>query len=85
MSCTERQGTSNQSAMCRYWQEGARGVKRTWPYDVWSAGVAWLELVLATPHVFLPSARTRARLFHQLRLGEQSPVRTGFRLRDTSN
>ena len=38
--------------------------------------MAWLELVLATPHVFLPSARTRARLFHQLRLGEQSPVRT---------
>ena len=59
-------------------------MKRTWPYDMWSAGVAWLELVLATPHVFLPSARTRARLFHQLRLGEQSPVRTGWRDARTS-
>ncbi len=42
---------------------------------MWSAGVTWLELVLATPHVFAPSARTRARLFHQLRLGEQSQAR----------
>jgi len=42
---------------------------------MWSAGVTWLELVLATPHVFAPSARTRVRLFHQLRLGEQSQVR----------
>ncbi|KAK9827406.1 hypothetical protein WJX81_008695 [Elliptochloris bilobata] len=56
----------------RYWQEGALGLKRTWPYDMWSLGVSWLEIMLATPHVFLASARTRARLFHQLRLGEQA-------------
>ena len=35
-------------------------MKRTWPYDVWSAGVAWLELVLATPHVFA-ALRAHAR------------------------
>lgn len=35
----------------RYWT-GARVFKRTWPYDMWSLGVSWLELVLGTPHVF---------------------------------
>ncbi len=27
-------------------------LKRTWPYDMWSLGVAWLELVLGTRDVF---------------------------------
>ena len=27
-------------------------LKRTWPYDMWSLGVAWLELVLGTREVF---------------------------------
>ncbi len=26
--------------------------KRTWPYDMWSTGVVWLEMLLGTPHVF---------------------------------
>jgi hypothetical protein len=25
---------------------------RSWTYDVWGAGVVWLELVTGTPHVF---------------------------------
>ena len=36
-------------------------LKRTWPYDMWSLGVSWLELVLATRHVF--QARCAAALF----------------------
>jgi len=35
----------------RFW--GRQPVaKRLWPYDVWSLGVVWLELLLGTPHVF---------------------------------
>jgi hypothetical protein len=30
--------------------------KRMWPYDMWSVGVLWLELLLGTPHVFQASA-----------------------------
>lgn len=36
--------------------------KRTWPYDMWSTGVVWLELVFATPHVFQISSRSAALL-----------------------
>lgn len=35
----------------RYWN-GLPVLKRTWPYDMWSLGVSWLELVLGTRHVF---------------------------------
>lgn len=35
----------------RYWTD-APVLKRTWPYDMWSLGVAWLELVLGTRNVF---------------------------------
>lgn len=30
--------------------------RRTWPYDMWSAGVVWLEMLLGTPHVFQVSS-----------------------------
>lgn len=41
-------------APCRYWT-GEPVLKRTWPYDMWSLGVSWLELVLGTRHVFQAS------------------------------
>ena len=51
--------------LCRYW--GGKPVfKRTWPYDMWSLGVVWLELVLATPHIFQISSRTASLLQRQL-------------------
>eukprot|EP00775_Hariotina_reticulata_P005290 gene5289-5525_t len=37
-------------------------------YDVWSAGVVMLELVLGSPAVFAPSPPTRAALDKELRL-----------------
>ena len=46
----------------RYWasEEQAPGIwERTWPYDMWSLGVIFLELILGTPHVFDISPRTR--------------------------
>ena len=49
-------------------------MKRTWPYDMWSLGVVWLELLLATPHVFQISPRTAAVL--QRRLHHSSQVNT---------
>ena len=36
--------------------------KRMWPYDIWSVGVLWLELLLGTPHVFQASAWGGARV-----------------------
>lgn len=50
-------------------------MKRTWPYDMWSVGITWLELTLATPHVFQIGERTRALLHHHLHLEGQPPVR----------
>jgi len=51
----------------RFW--GRQPVaKRLWPYDVWSLGVVWLELLLGTPHVFQVSARTRAMMDVKLHL-----------------
>ena len=51
-------------------------VKRTWPYDMWSLGVVWLELVVATPHVFQISPRTAALL--ERHLHHKSPVTVGL-------
>ena len=58
----------------RYWT-GVRVLKRTWPYDMWSLGVTWLELVMGTPHVFQVDPRTRVKLYHQLRMDAMSDVR----------
>lgn len=55
----------------RFWG-GKPVVRRTWPYDMWSLGVVWLELLLGTPHVFQISARTRALLDARLRLERKS-------------
>ena len=52
-----------------------RVLKRTWPYDMWSLGVTWLELVMGTPHVFQVDPRTRVKLYHQLRMDAMSDVR----------
>jgi hypothetical protein len=41
---------------------------RMWAYDMWSAGVVWLELVLATPHVFQIGTQQQARLDARLGL-----------------
>ena len=49
-------------------------MKRTWPYDMWSLGVTWLELVMGTPHVFQVDPRTRAKLYHQLNMKAMSEV-----------
>ncbi|KAK9917046.1 hypothetical protein WJX75_000279 [Coccomyxa subellipsoidea] len=51
----------------RYWT-GEPVLKRTWPYDMWSLGVSWLELVLGTRHVFQVDAKTRARLYQKINL-----------------
>ena len=59
--------------MSRYWT-GERVLKRTWPYDMWSLGVTWLELVMGTPHVFQVDPRTRVKLYHQLRMDAMSDV-----------
>ena len=50
---------------CRYWSSKEQGLgvwERTWPYDMWSLGVVWLELILGTPHVFDISSRTKVCL-----------------------
>ena len=52
-----------------------RVLKRTWPYDMWSLGVTWLEVVMGTPHVFQVDPRTRVKLYHQLRMDAMSDVR----------
>ena len=49
-------------------------MKRTWPYDMWSLGVTWLEIVMGTPHVFQVDPRTRAKLYHQLNMAAMSEV-----------
>ena len=49
-------------------------MKRTWPYDMWSLGVTWLEIVMGTPHVFQVDPRTRAKLYHQLNMEAMSEV-----------
>ena len=49
-------------------------MKRTWPYDMWSVGVVWLELLLATPHVFQIAPRTAALLQRHLHLHHKSQV-----------
>lgn len=50
-------------------------MKRAWPYDMWSLGVTWLELVMGTPHIFQVDSRTRAKLYHQLSMDAMSDVR----------
>ena len=55
-------------------------MKRTWPYDMWSLGVTWLEIVMGTPHVFQVDPRTRAKLYHQLNMEAMSEVRAHKRL-----
>ena len=66
--------TSSGTTLCRYWT-GVRVLKRTWPYDMWSLGVTWLELIMGTPHVFQVDPRTRVKLYHQLRMDAMSDVR----------
>ncbi len=53
-------------------------LKRTWPYDMWSLGVSWLEVVMGTPHVFQVDPRTRVKLYHQLRMDAMSDVRLSY-------
>ncbi|KAK9853911.1 hypothetical protein WJX84_000068 [Apatococcus fuscideae] len=55
----------------QYWasEEQAPGIwERTWPYDMWSLGVIFLELILGTPHVFDISPRTRVLMQRELNL-----------------
>lgn len=49
-------------------------MRTTWPYDMWSVGVVWLELLFATPHVFSVSERTRVLLEQALHLEQMSEV-----------
>ncbi|KAK9817610.1 hypothetical protein WJX74_001274 [Apatococcus lobatus] len=54
-----------------YWASKNKGQgvwDRTWPYDMWSLGVIWLELILGTPHVFDISSRTKAIMQRELHL-----------------
>ena len=55
-------GALSNDCLCRYWLAGEQAAavwERTWPYDMWSLGVIWLELILGTPHVFDVSSRTK--------------------------
>lgn len=45
-------------------------MERTKPYDMWSVGVVWLELVLATPHVFSIPERMQSLMRHVLNLSQ---------------
>ena len=67
-------------AIHRYWS-GRPVVKRTWPYDMWILGVVWLELLLATPHVFQISPRTAAVLQHRLHHSSQVKISCSFSVR----
>ena len=58
----------------RYWTGKPALVRATWPYDMWSVGVTWLELLLATPHVFAISERQRILLEQALHLDKQPQV-----------
>jgi hypothetical protein len=58
----------------RYWIEGKGRESR--PYDLWSVGITWLELIFGTPHVFSISERMRVILHQALHLDQQPPVRT---------
>ena len=49
-------------------------MKRTWPYDMWSLGVTWLEIIMGRPHVFQVDPRMRAKLYHQLNMEAMSEV-----------
>jgi len=58
----------------RYWGEGAQA-RESRPYDMWSVGITWLELIFGTPHVFGISERQRIMLNQALHLDRQPPVR----------
>ncbi|GIL81024.1 hypothetical protein Vretimale_9291 [Volvox reticuliferus] len=52
----------------RFW-EGMKVMRpRAWAYDIWSVGVVWLELLMATPQVWQLPAATRALLEVRLAL-----------------
>ncbi|GIL50633.1 hypothetical protein Vafri_6764 [Volvox africanus] len=52
----------------RFW-EGMKAMRpRAWAYDIWSVGVVWLELLMATPQVWQLPAATRALLEARLAL-----------------
>ena len=53
--------------MRRYWT-GVPVLKRTWPYDMWSLGVSWLELVLGTRDVFQARIPLLLLLYMPLRI-----------------
>lgn len=57
---------------CRYW-DAVSHKQRIHSYDIWSAGVVWLEFVLGTPHVFQLSPATQAALDIRLDLGGKRP------------
>lgn len=59
--------------LCRFWAAGG-GFRESRPYDLWSVGIVWLELILGTPHVFSISDRMKARLHQALHLDEQKQV-----------
>lgn len=54
--------------VCRYHHPLLAGIDRLHAYDIWSAGVVMLELILGTPAVFTPSQVTRAAVDKQLHL-----------------
>ena len=58
---------------CRYWGEGRRS-RESRPYDMWSVGITWLEIIFGTPHVFSISQRQRIMLHQALHLDRQQPV-----------
>ncbi|KAL0037567.1 hypothetical protein WJX77_002920 [Trebouxia sp. C0004] len=69
-----------EALLARYWT-GRPVVKRTWPYDMWSLGVVWLEMLLATPHVFQISPRTAAVLQRRMQHSSQAEVVLAYFLR----
>ncbi len=57
-----------EDSCCSHWN--AHAVERARPYDLWSVGVVWLELILATPHVFSIPQRTQSLMRRALHLSQ---------------
>ncbi|XP_078430968.1 putative inactive protein kinase At3g63330 isoform X2 [Wolffia australiana] len=55
--------------------------RTTMKYDIWSAGVVFLELILGSPHVFQISDRTRAMLDQHLEGWGDSMKELAYKLR----
>lgn len=73
---TKQQAVSESYAelwCCRFWVAGG-GFREARPYDIWSVGIVWLEMLFGTPHVFSITDRMKAVLHQALQLDHQPQV-----------